>query len=100
MKVLNVLLVLILKPVNWLLNLIRSLSIRYHGSPRKLKKAIAKADKLNKKTCKRFRVYFLNGRYRVLTRIQVQRLKHSGAWKPGVNMTSLEHYQFYDTFRN
>lgn len=70
---------------------------RYQGSPAKLEKAKKKADRLSLAKGKRYRVFFLKGRYRVMTRLDVQRKKHSGEWNQGVNMTKLENMQFYDS---
>jgi hypothetical protein len=80
-----------------LLNWFLSLRIRYNGSPEKLKKAVGKAENLHKTQKKRYRVFFLSGRYQVLTRTDVQRKKNAGEWKRRVNMTRLEPLEYYDT---
>ena len=99
LRVLNVPLKIISIVINHFLNLFRSLWLRYQGSPDKFQKAVKKAQKLNRLTQKRYRVYFLNGRYQVMTRIQVQHLKHSKAWNRHVNMTNLTPMEYYDTNR-
>jgi hypothetical protein len=82
---------------NQLLNWFKTLRIRYNGSPEKLKKAVLKAETLHKTRKKRYRVYFLGGRYQTLTRLDVQRKKTRGEWKRRVNMTRLEPMEYYDT---
>jgi hypothetical protein len=79
------------------LNWIIKLRTRYYGSPAKLSEAVNAAEKLHRKKGKRYRVFFIGGRYRAMNRIEVQRKKHAGKWKRRVNMTRLEPLEFYDT---
>ncbi|HBL73834.1 MAG: hypothetical protein A2W90_14615 [Bacteroidetes bacterium GWF2_42_66] len=74
-----------------------SIYVRFKGNPIFLKSAIRKADKLSKKTGKRYRVFFLKNRYEALTREDIQRRKHSGEWGWHVNSSNLEPHSFYDT---
>lgn len=80
-----------------LLSGILGLWIRYKGRPAALRKAIKKANQLCLQHKKRFRVYFLGGRYVALTRTQVQWKKHTGEWSRNVNMQRLEPMEYYDT---
>jgi len=84
---------MIKKVLNWLL----SLRVRYNGSPEKLKRAVERANKLHEKNGRRYRVVFINGKYRHYTRVDVQQKKHAGEWGKNVNMTRLENFEFYDT---
>jgi hypothetical protein len=74
-----------------------SLYIRFKGRPAALKKAIRKAKRLCKRKKKRYRVYFIEMKYQVLNRRQVQWKKHTGEWNRNVNVTKLEPLCFYDT---
>lgn len=62
--------------------------------------ALAKkrAVKKHKKTGKHFTVYFLNGRYRVMTRSDMQRKKHDGSFAWHVNATNMKRFSFYSTY--
>jgi ribosomal 50S subunit-associated protein YjgA (DUF615 family) len=89
-----------LSPLSLFKNLLtwfKSLLIRYHGSPEKLKKAVSKAERLHTENGKRYRVFFLAGRYRAMNRRDVQQRKRDGDWKRHVNMTNMEPLEFYDT---
>ena len=74
-----------------------ALRLKWNGSPRKLQKAIKKADRLCKKAKKRYRVYFLGGKYQCLNRNQIADKKRSGEWSRNVNVTKMEPMQFYDS---
>lgn len=56
-----------------------------------------KADKLAKQTGKRYRVFWLEGRYQALTRDNLQRAKHEGRYRWEVNSTNMDKYALYDT---
>lgn len=75
----------------------KALIVRFKGRPRALQRAIKRADKLCKLNGKRYRVYFVEGKYQALSRQQIQRKKHSGEWGRHVNVTRLEPLCFYDT---
>ena len=75
----------------------KRLAIKWNGSPRKLRAAIKKADKLCSRNKKRYRVYFLGGKFQALSRNQIQDKKHSGEWNRNVNVTKLERVEFFDT---
>jgi hypothetical protein len=80
-----------------LLKNIRGLWVRFRGRPAALKREIERANALCLKNKKRYRVFFLNGRYTSMTRTQVQWKKHTGDWGRHVNMTKMEPMEFYDT---
>jgi len=71
--------------------------IRFKGSPVFLNKAIRRAKKLNAKTGKRYRVFFIKNRYEALTREDIQRRKHSKEWGWHVNSTNMQPHCFFDT---
>jgi hypothetical protein len=83
-----------------ILNVIQLLVVRFWGSPYMLRRAQKKADRLSRKENKRYRVYFLRGRYQIMTRYDVKAKKHSGEWNRNVNVTKLIPMQFYDTQKN
>jgi hypothetical protein len=76
---------------------VKELRIRFHGRPAALKRAKRKAMRLNKKKGKRYRVYFLAMRYRVLHRDDVRSAKRSGFFNHNVNVTNTESLVFFDT---
>lgn len=75
----------------------RLLNTRYQGNTWKLKSACRKARKKHKKTGKHYRVYFLQNRYRVLTRDDLQKAKHQKKFGWHVNSSNMEPLAFYDT---
>lgn len=79
------------------MNLVTNLFIRWRGSNIKKAKAIRKADKLHQETGKQYRVFFLGMRYRVLTRDDIQRLKHEKLFARHINSTNIDHLSFYNT---
>lgn len=83
--------------LNRVLKGIQMLFLRFWGSPLMLRRAQKKADRMSRKQNRRFRVYFIGGRYRVMTRLDVKAKKHAGDWNPNVNVTKLIPMQFYDT---
>lgn len=74
-----------------------SLIVRYHGNPHKQKRAIRKAKRLHKKTGQRFRVFFVENRYQVMNRNDIQQRKHMKHWGWHVNSTAMDNYCFFDT---
>lgn len=74
-----------------------ALYVRFKGRPGALKKAIRKADRMGRRKNKRYRVYFLDSGYQVLSRYDIQRKKHSDEWGKHVNVTKMEPMCFYDT---
>lgn len=72
--------------------------IRYQGRESQLLKATKQANKLKKKTTKRYRVFFFGYKYRVWTRQDIKDRKNSGLFKrhlkPGVDFDAI---CFYDT---
>lgn len=85
---------------NWLLMPVYRLLLLYHGSPNKLRKAIRKADRMAAKNNRRYRVYFLAGRYRVYNRGDIHNLRHGNLIRYGVNVTNMEQFEHYDTHPN
>lgn len=67
------------------------------GNPWFLKMAIAKAKRRHRKTGLHYRVYFLHGRFRIMSRIDLQRAKHAGKFDWHVNSTNMEQYSFFST---
>jgi hypothetical protein len=80
-----------------ILNGLKMVVVRFWGSPLMLRRAKKKADRLSREQNKRYRVYFMRGRYRAMTRLDVKAKKHAGDWNPNVNVTKLIPMQFYDT---
>jgi len=70
---------------------------RYMGRPKALLKAIARAKKRNLKTKRRYKVYFLQHRYQVLTRVDIQAKKREGVFVRYINTTKMEPLAFFDT---
>lgn len=77
-----------------------NIGTRYYGSPAKLRKAIRKAKRLAKKSNKRYRVFFVGRRYRVMTRQDIQRQKHFGNWNRHVNSTNMQPHCYFDSETN
>jgi hypothetical protein len=73
------------------------LYIRYKGRPGALKKAIRKAKRKHKQTGRRYRVFFLENKYQVLTRSDIQRRKHQKVFGWHVNSTNMDAHKFFDT---
>lgn len=71
--------------------------IRYKGRPGALNRARKKAVKLHKRNKKRYRVFFLQNRYQVLTRDDLQKRKHTGEFDWIVNSTNMNAFAFFDT---
>jgi len=78
---------------------LKAFYIRFKGRPAALERAIRKADRLCKKNRRRYRVYFIGGKYRVLNRTDIQQLKRNRAWSRNVNVTKMRKFEFYDTYR-
>lgn len=74
-----------------------ALRIRFHGRPAALRRAIRKADKLNKENGKRYRVFFLGMRYRVYDRMTIKDYKKAGIFNRYINSTTIDSQKFYDT---
>ena len=79
------------------MNLLSQIIVRYYGNNFKKQKAIRKADQLHKSTGKQYRVFFLGMRYRVLTRDDIQSLKHDRVFARHINSTNIDHLSFYKT---
>jgi len=73
------------------------LTVRWHGNPMKQKRAIRKAKKLHRKNGKRYRVFFVENRYQVMNREDIQKRKHLKNWGWHVNSTAMDKYCFFDT---
>jgi hypothetical protein len=71
--------------------------IRIYATPKRLQKAINKANKLHEKTGLRYRVFFLDMRYRVICREDMKDMKRSGFFVYKTNSTNLDKYKYYDT---
>jgi len=71
---------------------------RFKGRPAALRKAISKAKKLHKKNGKHYKVYFLENRYQILNRLDIQRKRRRGKeFMPHINITKLKAISFFDT---
>lgn len=71
--------------------------ILYHGRDAALKKAVKKAQKLHANNGKRYRVFFLDGRYRVYDRDEIKNNKKDGTFNKYINSTSIDPIKFFDT---
>jgi hypothetical protein len=73
------------------------LYIRFKGRPAAKQRAIKKAKALHAETGKHYRVYFMQNKYQVLTRQDLQFRKHIGEFGWHVNSTKMKPFCFYDT---
>ncbi len=71
---------------------------RFLGNRFFLAKAKRKAIKKHKATGKHYTVYFINGKYRVMTRADLQREKHAGSFAWHVNATNMKRFSFFSTY--
>ena len=72
--------------------------IRFKGRPYLLHKAIKKANKLHRKTGKRYRVFFFGYKFYVWTRDDIKERKHIGLFKDRLKCGSdFDKVCFYDT---
>lgn len=76
---------------------LKELRIRFHGRPAALERAKRRALKLSKKENKRYRIYFLGMRYRVLHRDDIRAYKRIGFFNRHINVTNTEALVFFDT---
>lgn len=77
------------------------LKISWFASPRKQKRAIKKAIILNKKNGKRYRVFFVAGRYRVWQRNDIRHLRNEGVFRPELKPGSdFDKIAIFDTLKN
>lgn len=76
---------------------VKELRIRFHGRPAALERAKRRALKLSKKENKRYRIYFLGMRYRVLHRDDIRAYKRIGFFNRHINVTNTEALVFFDT---
>lgn len=76
---------------------VKELRIRYHGRPAAFRRAQRKALRLSRKTNKRYYVYFLNMRYRVMHRDDVRAHKRTGHFRHHVNVSNMKPIEFFDT---
>lgn len=74
-----------------------ALYIRFKGRESAKNRAIRKAKQLHAKSGKRYRVFFLQNRYEVMTREDIQRKKHAKQWGWHVNSTNMHPHCFFDT---
>jgi hypothetical protein len=70
---------------------------RYKGRPTALLKAIKKARKEHLKTGKQYKVYFLENKYQILNRMDIQQKKHESVFHRHINVTKLHPIVFFDT---
>lgn len=70
---------------------------RYKGRPAALLNAIAKARKLNLKTGKHYKVYFIQNRYQCLNRLDIKWQKRTGVFNEHINATRMTPLAFFDT---
>lgn len=81
-----------------LYKLIMNWYIRFCGRPSRLEKAINAADRLHKKTGKRYRVFFFGYKYRVWTRQDIKDRKNVGLLKRHLKAgEDFDKIAFYDT---
>lgn len=80
--------------------LVRMYWWKFKGNRFFLAAAARKARRLHKKTGRHYSVYFLNGKYRPLTRADLQRRKHNGVFGWHVNATSMAPFAFYSTLNS
>ena len=82
-----------------LLTKIRLIPVRFWGNIYFQKQAIWKAKRLHKENGKRYRVLFLNLRYRVMSSDDIDLNKRSGRFKKSLNSLDLNKHTFYDTIQ-
>jgi len=70
---------------------------RYKARPAALRRAIRQCKFKYQETGKRHKVYFLQNKYQVLTRDDIQRNKHKKVFADYVNCTKMEPMAFFDT---
>ena len=70
---------------------------RFKGRPAALLKAIAKARKAHLKNDKHYKVYFLENRFQVLSRMDIQWNKFNGEYLDYMNVTKMSAISFFDT---
>ncbi|GHV10289.1 hypothetical protein FACS1894162_3580 [Bacteroidia bacterium] len=74
------------------------LYIRFCGRPAQLQKAIRKAKRLNKKTGRRYRVFFFGYKYRVWNRDDIRKQIKSGLFKHELKAgADFDKIAFFDT---
>lgn len=72
--------------------------LRFQMRPAKLEKAIKKADRLHKRTGKRYRVFFFGSKYHVWDRREIRRRQSSGLLKWDKKAgADFDRICFYDT---
>lgn len=76
---------------------LKELRIRFYGRPAALDRAKRKAMELSIKNKKRYRVYFLAMRYRVLHRDDIREAKRAGFFNHNINVTNTQELVFFDT---
>lgn len=76
---------------------VKELRIRFHGRKAAFDRAKNKALKEHKKTGRRYRVYFLAMRYRVLHRDDIREFKRCGVFNHRMNVTNTQDIVFFDT---
>jgi hypothetical protein len=74
-----------------------AIKTRWNGSPWKKKRAIKTAVKLHLKTGKRYRVFFVGGKYQAMSRDDIQYQKHYGSFKWHVNSTNMQPFCHWDS---
>jgi len=88
---------LITRPLVWAIRGILLLKIRFHGRKPALERAVKKATRLHKKDGKRYRVFFLDFRYRVYNRDDIKCRKKEGIFNYFINSTTIDPVKFFDT---
>lgn len=77
---------------------VKELKVRHRGRPGRQEAAIRKAKRLHKKNGKRYRVFFILGRYRVWTRADIKRVKNQEILKRELKAgEDFDRIAFYDT---
>ncbi len=60
-------------------------------------RAISKAKRKHKKTGRRYRVFFIQKKYQVLSRHDLQKKKHQKIFNRDVNSTNMDLFKTFDT---
>lgn len=79
------------------LKAIKDRMILFFGNRIFLRKATKKAEQLNATDGRRYRVFFLDGRYRVYNRDQIKALKKEGKFANYINSTTIDPLKDFDT---
>ena len=74
------------------------LRLRHRGRPGNLERAVRRAKRLHKRSGKRYRVFFILGKYRVWTREDIKRRKNSEILRRDMKVgVDFDRIAFFDT---